>query len=91
MEQLLPNENPNRQMRRARTFNGEMIQERNLSQLYCLKLSADHQHETMQIIEELNSLDEVEYAEPNYRAYIMGGECVADNYGTNPMYSKSGI
>lgn len=88
IEQLLPNENPNRQMRRARAFNGEMIQERDLSQLYCLKLSADHQHETMQIIEELNSLDEVEYAEPNYRAYIMGGECVADNYGTNPMYSK---
>lgn len=88
MEQLLPNENPNRQLRRGRAFNGDTIQERDLSQLYCLKLSADHQHETMLIIEELNTLDEVEYAEPNYRAYIMGGECIADNYGTNPMYSK---
>ena len=88
MEQLLPNENPNRQLRRARAYNGEMIQERDLSQLYVLKLSAEHQHETMQIINELNALDEVEYAEPNYYCYIMGNETIADDYGTNPMYSK---
>ena len=88
MEQLLPNENPNRQLRRSRAFNGEEIQERDLSQLYCMKLSAEHLHETMQIIEELNSLDEVEYAEPNYYCYIMGEGTIADNYGTNPMYSK---
>ena len=83
MEQLLPNENPNRKMRRARAFNGEMIQERDLSQLYCLKLSAEHQHETMQMIEALSALDEVEYAEPNYRCYIMasyiGGTGVRNN------------
>jgi len=88
MEQLLPNENPNRKMRRARAFNGEMIQERDLSQLYCLKLSAEHQHETMQMVEELNALEEVEYAEPNYRVYMMGGECIAEKYGTNLMYHQ---
>ena len=88
MEQLLPNEKPGRQLRRARTYNGDIIQERDLSQLYCLKLSGEHQHETMQIINELNALDEVEYAEPNYRVYIMGGETIADDYGTNPMVSK---
>ena len=88
MEQLLPNENPNRQLRRARAYNGEMIQERDLSQLYCLKLSTEHLSETMQMVEELNALDEVEYAEPNYRAYIMGGQTIADSYGTNPMVSK---
>ena len=87
MEQLLPNENPNRKLRRSRAYNGDIIQERDLSQLYFLKLSAEHQHETMQVIEELNILDEVEYAEPNYRVYIMGGT-IADNYGTNPMVSK---
>lgn len=88
MEQLLPNENPNRKLRRARAFNGDMIQERDLSQLYCLKLSVEHQHETMLMIEELNALNEVEYAEPNFRAYIMGGECIAENYGTNLMYNQ---
>jgi len=85
MEQLLPNENPNRQLRRGRAFNGEEIQERDLSQLYYMKLSAEHLHETMQIIEELNSLDEVEYAEPNYWGYIMGEEYIAESYGGNPM------
>ena len=85
MEQLLPNENPNRKMRRARAYNGEMIQERDLSQLYCLKLSTEHQHETLLMVEELNALDEVEYAEPNYRCYIMGEECIAESFGENPM------
>ena len=88
MEQLLPNENPNRKLRRARAINGDMIQERDLSQLYVLKLSAEHQHETMQVIEELNELDEVEYAEPNYYCYIMGEGTIADSYGTNPLVSK---
>ena len=39
MEKLLPNENPNRQLRKSRAFNGETIQERDLSQLY-LRLEA---------------------------------------------------
>ena len=88
MEQLLPNENPHRQLRRARSYNGDVIQERDLSQLYCLKLSAEHQHETMQMIEELNALDEVEYAEPNYYCYIMGNECIAESYNGNPLVGQ---
>ena len=64
MEQLLPNQNPNRQMRRAKAYSGEFIQERDLSQLYCLKLSEEHQQETEMMVGELNALDEVEYAEP---------------------------
>ena len=47
MEQLLPNENPNRKLARARSYNGDIIEERDLSQLYLLKLSDDHQQETM--------------------------------------------
>ena len=85
MEQLLPHENPNRQMRRARAYNGEDIQERDLSQLYCLKLSAEHQHETMQMIEELNALDAVEYAEPNYYCYIMGSYIGGEGVSANPL------
>ena len=88
MEPLLPNENPNRQLRRGKAFNGDIIQERDLSQLYCLKLSKEHQHETMQIVDELNSLDEVEYAEPNYYCYIMGKEFIAESYSANPMVKE---
>lgn len=85
MEQLLPNENPNRKLARARSFNGDIIEERDLSQLYLLKLSDDHQQETMQVVNELNAIDEVEYAEPNYYSYIMGEETIAESYSANPM------
>ena len=85
MEQLLPNENPNRKLARARSYNGDIIEERDLSQLYLLTLSEAHQQETMQIVNELSAIDEVEYAEPNYYAYIMGEETIAESYSANPM------
>ena len=88
MEQLLPNENPNRQMRRARAFNGTEIQERDLSQLYCITLSKEHQYEVAQVVDELNVLDEVEFAEPNYKAYMMTEDHIADNYNDNPMVNQ---
>ena len=85
MEQLLPNEKPNRQLRRAKAYNGDVIQEHDLSQLYCVTLSAEHQHETMKVVEELKELDEVEFAEPNYRVYMMADTHIADDYSGNPM------
>lgn len=88
MERLLPNENPTRKMRKVMAYNGETIQERDLSQLYFLKLSTEHQLETMQMVEELNTLTEVEYAEPNYYYYMMGETCIADSYGSNPLTSQ---
>ena len=88
MEQLLPNENPNRQMRRAKAYNGDVIHEHDLSQLYCVTLSAEYQQETMQMVEELKALDEVEFAEPNYRVYMMADTYIADDYSGNPMESQ---
>ncbi len=85
MEQLLPNEKPNRQLRRAKAYNGDIIQEHDLSQLYCVTLSEEHQHETMQVVDELKELDEVEFAEPNYRVYMMADTHIADDYSGNPM------
>ena len=89
MEQLLPNENPQRKMRRAKAYNGDVIQERDLSQLYLVKLSADHLHETMQMVDELTAIDEVEYAEPNYYAYIMVDDgYIASAYHSNPLVDQ---
>ena len=85
MEQLLPNEKPNRQLRRAKAYNGDVIQEHDLSQLYCVTLSAEHLHETMKVVEELKELDEVEFAEPNYRVYMMADTHIVDDYSGNPM------
>ena len=88
MEQLLPNEKPNRQLRRAKAYNGDVILEHDLSQLYCVTLTTDHQHETMQIVEELKTLNEVEFAEPNYRVYMMADTHIADDYSGNPMENQ---
>ena len=88
MEQLLPNENPKRQLRKSRAFNGETIQERDLSQLYLISLSDDHAEETIQMIEELNALEEVEFAEPNYRVYTLADDNIAADYSSNPMTSQ---
>lgn len=85
MEQLLPREDSNRPLSRTRAYNGDVIEERDLSQLYCVKLSTLHQHETMQAVEELKALDEVEFAEPNYKVYTMAEETIASNYSGNPL------
>lgn len=88
MEQLLPNENPKRQLRKSRAFNGETIQERDLSQLYLINLSDDHAEETSQMIEDLNALEEVEFAEPNYRVYTLADVNIAADYSGNPMVNQ---
>lgn len=88
MEQLLPNQNPKRQLARTRAYNGDYIQEHDLSQLYHVKLSAAHQQETKQAVDELKGLDEVEFAEPNYKVYMMSDTHIADSYSDNPMLNQ---
>lgn len=85
MEQLLPHEKPGRPLRKAKAFNGTIVQERDLSQLYLLRMNEEKAMETYQLIERLAELPEVEYAEPNYIAYIMAD---ADDYVAEPLYSQ---
>ena len=85
MEQLLPHEKPGRTLRKAKAFNGSVVQERDLSQLYLLQMKEEKVMETQQLIERLAELSEVEYAEPNYKAYIMAD---ADDYATEPLFSQ---
>ncbi len=84
MEQLLPNENPQRAMRKAKAFNGAVVEEKDLSQLYCVKLSEEHVGETMQLVEELQNLEEVEFAEPNYKLYALEDVTLNANFAGNP-------
>ena len=88
MEQLLPQEKPGRKLRRAKAYNGDIIQERDLSQLYLIKVSAEHALETMQLVDELKTLDEVEFAEPNYILHTLADNHIADSYNTNPMATQ---
>ena len=85
MEQILPGEKAGRPLRKARAYNGDMVEEKDLSQLYQLKLGEKHLQEVHQIIDELKELDEVEFAEPNYLLYTLDDEVLNDNYEGNPM------
>lgn len=87
MEKLLPNEKPGRKMRKAKAFNGTTIVEKDLSQLYLVKLSKEKVMQTRELVDELGKLSEVEFAEPNYKAYIMG-EPICSNPSANPLYSQ---
>ena len=102
MEQLLPNEKPRRTLRKTKAFNGTIVQERDLSQLYLVKLKEENLSRTTELVSKLNELDEVEYAEPNYKLYTLdntidgfsGGNPFATNqwyleeYGVTQLWDK---
>lgn len=85
MEQLLPHEKPGRALRRAKAFNGTIVQEKDLSQLYLVQMSEEKAMETHQLIERLTELPEVEYAEPNYKAYITAD---VNSFSLEPLFSQ---
>ena len=87
MEQLLPNAKVAAKPRRAKAFNGTTIVERDLTQLYKVTLPEEKTHETMQLVERLKNLDEVEFAEPNYKMYITDAE-IAGSYNGNPYVTQ---
>lgn len=87
MDKLLPNENPNRTLRKTRAFNGETIKEHDLSQLYLVEMDEAHAPQTMQLVDQLKQLEAVEYAEPNYKVYITDAE-IAGSFGGNPYTTQ---
>lgn len=87
MEQLLPNAKVTGTPRRAKAYNGEAIVEHDLTQLYKVTLSEEKMHETMQMVEKLNALDEVEFAEPNYKVYLTDTE-IAGIFSGNPYVTQ---
>lgn len=86
MEKVLPNEKPKRQLRKSRAFNGGIIQEKDLSQLYCVKLGDSHRLEVLETVKELKALKEVEFAEPNYKLHTLA--TISTNYNNNPNYDS---
>jgi subtilisin family serine protease len=74
VDQLLPNDNPNRTLRSAKAFSGEIVRETSLNQLYRLRVAPTAAKTHLQLIEELKALPEVEFAEPNYIVSALGME-----------------
>lgn len=76
--------------RRAKAPNGRVVEEPDLSQLYCLSFDTakvKHVHEAVEMLKEMN---EVEYAEPNYLAFISADGAATDSatYVSEPLYSE---
>ena len=88
MEQLLPGAKVSGTPRRTKAFNGDMIVERDLTQLYRIFLPEEKADKTFELIEQLKALDEVEFAEPNYKVYIMADDNIAADYSGNPMVNE---
>lgn len=72
IEQLLPTFQMPKNPRRAGSFGGGEVVERDLSQLHLITLSDESPKNEYELIEELKALAEVEYAEPNYICYALG-------------------
>ncbi len=85
MEKLLPNEKPGRKLRKAKAFNGSVVQEHDLSQLYLLQMNEEKAMETHQLVERLSELPEVEYAEPNYKAFALAD---VNSFSLEPLFSQ---
>lgn len=85
MEQLLPRAKASRTPRRAKAYNGDIIEERDLTQLYRIVLPEEKADQTLQMVEKLETLSEVEYAEPNYKLYLMEDASIASLFNSNPF------
>ena len=70
MENLYPAEKakPTSQLRSKRAPNGTIVKERNLDKVFLLKMGEDKP--VRELVKQLKEMPEVEYAEPNYKAYI---------------------
>ena len=69
-ERLCPNDDPKREMKVSKSYNGPDVVERDLSRL-CRFVMEDPM-QTHEMIQALKELDEVEFAEPNDMAFALG-------------------
>jgi len=89
-EQLMPLTGA-KKLRRSnaplRSYSGRIVEEPDMSRLYLMNVDSTKNISVYEVIEQLESMDEVEYAEPNYRVYAMTtGE--SDTYKAEPLYSQ---
>lgn len=76
--------------RRAKAPNGRVVEEPDLSQLYCLSFDTAKVKNVHEAVEMLKEVSEVEYAEPNYLAFISADGAATDSatYVSEPLYSE---
>lgn len=93
MDKLFPREQANHPLRKARAYHGGVVEEKNLSQIYQVKMQSLRPDSVHLLVKALEALPEVDYAEPNYKVYIMatdeeGTESTIVTDNENPYFSQ---
>ena len=101
MEELMPQVGARKAPRRMRAYNGAEVQDHDLSKMYLVRFNqqiiaplsnAGEMRTVHQVIEQLQALEEVEFAEPNYIVYALSTDISSnvngDKYDKEPLYSQ---
>ena len=100
VEALMPNVGARKAPRRMRAYNGTEVKDHDLSKLYLIRFSeqvaapmsnAGEMHTVHQVVEQLQALEEIEFAEPNYIVYTLATNDIdvnADKYDKEPLYTQ---
>ena len=100
VEALMPNVGARKAPRRMRAYNGTEVKDHDLSKLYLIRFSeqvaapmsnAGKMRTVHQVVEQLQALNEVEFAEPNYIVYTLATNDIdvnADKYDKEPLYTQ---
>jgi len=89
VEELMPMTGSKPMPARIKGYNGDDIEIRNLGKLFRLKLNPQilQRKSIFQVIDTLKTLQDVEYAEPNYIVYCMSIQD-STSYVAEPLYSQ---
>ena len=97
VEELMPNVGARKAPRRMRAYNGTEVKDHDLSKLYLVRFNAQvaapmsnagEMRTVHQVVEQLQALDEVEFAEPNYIVYALSTDINCDKYDKEPLYTQ---
>ena len=98
VEELMPNVGARKAPRRMRAYNGTEVKDHDLSKLYLVRFNqqvaapmsnAGEMRTVHQVVEQLQTLDEVEFAEPNYLVFALSTESAdSATYVAEPLYSQ---
>ena len=76
-ETLMPNTGKRISPLKLKAFNGSTLKDNDMSKLYRLRISKDAKKDVHEVCSQLQTLDDVEYAEPNYIVYSLAEEEIA--------------
>ncbi len=85
IEELMPLTGELAQPRRIRTHNGNEIELKDMSRLYRVRFDITKVPSVEEAVAQLQTLADVEYAEPNYLVYTLAEESVTPN---DPFYTQ---